>query len=202
MKHLFILFFTCLSFHSIAQTKQQSLNFQNELNARFANDDTSPLKNKDRKQFQALPFFEWNKAYVVIASVRLTPDAPLFKMETTTNRNPLYQQYAVATFLLNGQKQTLKIYQSQDSKFSFDYKDYLFLPFKDLTNGEETYEGGRYLDVFISNIINGEILLDFNRAYNPYCAYNHNYSCPIPPVENHLNTKIEAGVKKGFIQKD
>ncbi|WP_226913065.1 DUF1684 domain-containing protein [Flavicella marina] len=178
------------------------MNFQNELNARFANDDTSPLKNKDRKQFQALPFFEWNKAYVVIASVRLTPDAPLFKMETTTNRNPLYQQYAVATFLLNGQKQTLKIYQSQDSKFSFDYKDYLFLPFKDLTNGEETYEGGRYLDVFISNIINGEILLDFNRAYNPYCAYNHNYSCPIPPVENHLNTKIEAGVKKGFIQKD
>ena len=199
MKHLFILFFTCLSFHSIAQTKQQSLNFQNELNARFANDDTSPLKNKDRKQFQALPFFEWNKAYVVIASVRLTPDAPLFKMETTTNRNPLYQQYAVATFLLNGQKQTLKIYQSQDSKFSFDYKDYLFLPFKDLTNGEETYEGGRYLDVFISNIINGEILLDFNRAYNPYCAYNHNYSCPIPPVENHLNTKIEAGVKKGLL---
>ena len=199
MKHLFILFFSCLSFHSIAQTKQQSLNFQNELNARFANDDTSPLKNKDRKQFQALPFFEWNKAYVVIASVRLTPDAPLFKMETTTNRNPLYQQYAVATFLLNGQKQTLKIYQSQDSKFSFDYKDYLFLPFKDLTNGEETYEGGRYLDVFISNIINGEILLDFNRAYNPYCAYNHNYSCPIPPIENHLNTKIEAGVKKGLL---
>jgi uncharacterized protein len=122
-------------------------------------------------------------------------------MATTTDRAPLYQQYAIVSFILNGKKEALRIYQSQDSKFNFEYKDYLFLPFKDTTNGTSTYEGGRYIDVFISNIINKTIVLDFNKAYNPYCAYNHDYSCPIPPLENHLNSAIKAGVKKGLIQK-
>jgi uncharacterized protein (DUF1684 family) len=88
----------------------------------------------------------------------------------------------------------LAIYQNVDLVNTAGYEDYLFIPFKDLTNGEDTYGGGRYLDLKIPE---GEtILIDFNRAYNPYCAYNHNYSCPIPPFENHLKVKIEAGVKK------
>lgn len=202
MKQLLI-FITFLSFTiSNAQTKSSALSFQQELNLQYANAHSSPLNKADRENFKKLPFYEWKKEYIVIASIKRTPKAPLFIMETTTERAPLYQQYAIATFILNGQKQQLLIYQSQESKFSLEYKDYLFLPFKDLSNGTETYEAGRYLDVFISNINNDEIILDFNKAYNPYCAYNHKYSCPIPPSENHLNTSIKSGVQKGFIKKE
>jgi uncharacterized protein (DUF1684 family) len=76
------------------------------------------------------------------------------------------------------------------------YKDYLYLPFKDFTNGESTYGGGRYLDFKMSDIQeNQTIIIDFNKAYNPYCAYSDGYSCPIPPSENHLQVFIEAGEK-------
>jgi uncharacterized protein (DUF1684 family) len=73
------------------------------------------------------------------------------------------------------------------------FKDYLFLPFKDDTNGVETYGGGRYMDVRISTVKDGKIILNFNKAYNPYCAYNEGFNCPIPPQENHLNIAIRAG---------
>jgi uncharacterized protein (DUF1684 family) len=74
-----------------------------------------------------------------------------------------------------------------------EYRDYLFLPFADLTNGEETYGGGRYLDLTIPT--GNTILLDFNKAYNPYCAYNPKYSCPLVPKQNRLDIPIIAGVK-------
>lgn len=200
MKYTTLLVFLLTLSTTKSQTEKDRISFQTELNLQYGNKDSSPLTNKEVKAFKGLPFYAWNKDYVVIATVKRTPDAPLFKMETTSNRTPLYQQYAIATFILKGKKEQLRIYQSQDSKFSFDYKDYLFLPFKDTTNGVDTYEGGRYVDVFISNIINNTILIDFNKAYNPYCAYNHNYSCPIPPSENHMDTAIEAGIKKGLIK--
>jgi len=200
MKYLISYIFCFTLGISHAQTESAQKSFLAELNLQYGNKDNSPLSNKDVKSFKGLPFYKWDKNYVVVASLKLTPDAPLFKMATTSNRTPLYQQYAIATFILNGQKQELKIYQSQDSKFNFDYKDYLFLPFKDTTNGTETYEGGRYVDVFISNIINNTIVIDFNKAYNPYCAYNHNYSCPVPPTENHLDIAINAGIKKGLLK--
>ena len=75
-----------------------------------------------------------------------------------------------------------------------EYKDYLFLPFTDLTNGDTTYGGGRYIDMRIPE--KNTIILDFNQSYNPYCAYGGNYSCPIPPAENNLDIAITAGVKK------
>ena len=73
------------------------------------------------------------------------------------------------------------------------YKNYLFLPYTDLTNGFESYGGGRYIDLTIPDC--NEIIIDFNKSYAPSCAYNHSYSCPVPPKENHLNVRIEAGVK-------
>ena len=201
MKTLIILLaiFNCSYSHS--QTEKARISFQNELNLQYGNQQTSPLSRTELKAFKGIPFYKWKKEYIITASVKLTPNTSLFKMATTTDRAPLYQQYAIVSFILNGKKEALRIYQSQDSKFNFEYKDYLFLPFKDTTNGTSTYEGGRYIDVFISNIINKTIVLDFNKAYNPYCAYNHDYSCPIPPLENHLNSAIKAGVKKGLIQK-
>jgi uncharacterized protein len=88
----------------------------------------------------------------------------------------------------------LNIYRNIDLSKKKEYKNYLFLPFLDLTSGNESYGGGRYIDMRIpkGNIIT----IDFNKAYNPYCAYNHKYSCPVVPDENNLNIEIKAGVKK------
>jgi uncharacterized protein (DUF1684 family) len=75
------------------------------------------------------------------------------------------------------------------------YKNYLFVPFKDLSSGKETYGGGRYLDFETTAIKEDLVILDFNKAYNPYCAFSSGFSCPIPPKENHLNVRVEAGEK-------
>ena len=199
MKYFFTLFFLGVGLFTTAQTQKDAIAFQKELNLQYSDKNTSPLNPEVFHFFKELSFFSWKKEYIILANLKLTPKAPLFTIETNTDRKPLYQQYAIATFVLNGQKQELRIYQSQESKYSFENKDYLFLPFKDLSNGKETYSAGRYIDVFISNIANNQIIIDFNKAYNPYCAYNTKYSCPIPPQENHLNITILAGMKKGFV---
>lgn len=201
MNKIFFLLFALLTLQINAQdtyTKKIS-KIQNELSKDYGNKNKSPLPKKDLKNFKALPFFKIDRTYKVLATLELTPKAPLFVIETSTDRKPLYQQYAIARFALNGIDYKLSIYQSQESKYNPQYKDYLFLPFKDLTNGNETYDGGRYIDVFISDIINNQIIIDFNKAYNPYCAYSYKYSCPVPPIENHLDVAIKAGVKKGII---
>tara|TARA_B100000809_G_scaffold266760_2_gene331292 strand:+ start:27925 stop:28530 length:606 start_codon:yes stop_codon:yes gene_type:complete len=197
MKYIFTLLFLSINLFTTAQTQKDAIRFQQNLNRQYSTKSTSPLRSEQIRFFKELPFFSWKKEYIVMANLELTPKASLFTIETNTDRNPLYQQYAIATFILNGQKEELRIYQSQESKFSMEYKDHLFLPFKDASNGEDSYEAGRYIDVYISNIINNQIVIDFNKAYNPYCAYNKKYSCPIPPKENHLNSTIPAGVKKG-----
>jgi uncharacterized protein (DUF1684 family) len=86
----------------------------------------------------------------------------------------------------------LNVYQSHTLREKEGYKDYLFLPFTDLTNGNETYGSGRYIDLRIPE--RETIIIDFNKAYNPYCAYNYGYACPIPPKENKLKVEIRAGV--------
>jgi hypothetical protein len=114
-------------------------------------------------------------------------------MKTNTDRLSRERVYGVLTFELQGQTYQLNVYQGEDSITSEDQQDYLFLPFLDNTNGETTYGGGRYIDLKIPE---GDIIVvDFNKAYNPYCAYNENYSCPIVPRVNYLDTNIQAGVK-------
>ena len=113
-------------------------------------------------------------------------------MPTTTGRESTEVVYGIAKFTLNGKDHELEIYQSPELITQAEYEDYLFLPFTDNTNGEETYGGGRYLDLRIPK--GNKIILNFNKAYNPYCAYNTNYSCPITPRENYLDIEIKAGV--------
>lgn len=114
-------------------------------------------------------------------------------MKTTTSRLPIYKEYGKLHFKLNNKSFTLHVYQNEDLVKKKGYEDYLFIPFTDLTSGEESYGGGRYLDMRIGDLTNPYI--DFNLSYNPYCAYNSKYSCPIPPKENFINFRIEAGVK-------
>ena len=171
-----------------------SLEYQNHLNEEFANQETSPLTEDDLESFQSLSFFDIDENYIVKAEFIKTESASPFVMPTTTERKPIYMKYGELHFTLKGKKLSLNVYQSQRLLTDPKYKDYLFIPFTDLTNGESTYGGGRYLDFKIPT--SSEVTLDFNKAYNPYCAYNGIYSCPIPPKENDLPIKIEAGVKK------
>jgi uncharacterized protein (DUF1684 family) len=114
-------------------------------------------------------------------------------MKTTTSRLPEYVKYGEVHFLLKGESYHLEVYQNPEISQRPGYEDYLFIPFTDLTNGETTYAGGRYIDFRMTS--SEDLILDFNKAYNPYCSYNPKYSCPIPPEVNHLPVRIETGEK-------
>jgi uncharacterized protein (DUF1684 family) len=195
MKNLVLLFVFVFSV-SCAQDKQllnEETEWQKEMNADFKDATQSPLKDKDRKTFEGLDFYKFDSAYVVNAKLKRTPDAKPFKMKTTTERRPDYVQYGVITFTLKGKEYSLNIYQNLGLFEEEGYEDYLFLPFLDNTNGNGSYPGGRYTEARIPE--GDTILIDFNTAYNPYCAYNDKYSCPIVPRANYLDLEIEAGVK-------
>ena len=195
MKNLFLLFLLAFSF-SCAQKKQMLVGeteWQKEMNADFKDATKSPLKDKDRKKFKSLDFYKFDSAYVVTAQLKRTPNAKPFKMKTTTERRPDYVQYGIITFTLKGEEYSLNIYQNLGLLNEEGYEDYLFLPFLDDTNGNGSYSGGRYTEARIPD--GDTIIIDFNTAYNPYCAYNEKYSCPIVPRENYLATEVEAGVK-------
>ncbi len=183
-----------MSFFAKAQDKYLSTirTFQDELNAEYKNPKESPLDKDDLANFKQLPFFKIDKKYCVRAHFRRTPDEKSFEMPTNTSRKPIYVKYGVASFVLDGEKYELSVYQNLSLLSNEKYKDYLFLPFTDLTNGVESYGGGRYIDLKIPE--SDSIVIDFNKAYNPYCAYSHRFSCPLVPAENYLNRMIPAGV--------
>ncbi|MEO6037131.1 MAG: DUF1684 domain-containing protein, partial [Saprospiraceae bacterium] len=158
----------------------------------FIKEPYSPLKTADTA---FLDFYLPDPAWRTSARFSPSREARPFDMLTYSGVKRQYQPYGQIQFDLQGQSYTLTLYQSLDLMKSPEYQDYLFLPFKDLGNGEETYGGGRYLDFRTGDIQDGLLLLDFNKAYNPYCAYKDGYSCPIPPKENHLDLAVQAGEK-------
>ncbi len=187
------IFFTSCSTSPDPEYIQEMEEYRNEQNQHFADTVSSPLTKEGLAHFEGLEFFTVDEKYKVEAKFVLNPDPQIFEMQTTTDRKPLYVKYGEAHFSLDGQEVVLEIYQSDKAKQIKEFKEHLFLPYKDLTNGNESYGGGKFLDLKIPE---GEtIIIDFNKAYNPYCAYNHRYSCPIPPDVNHLNIAIPAGVK-------
>lgn len=172
--------------------KEEVEQFQYKMNVEFSDKKTSPLKKKDFKEFKNLSFFPVNSSLKIVTDFERTPNEPIFEMQTTTERKPLYTQYGIANFTIDDKKFSLRIYQNQKLILDPDYSDYLFIPFNDLTNGANTYGGGRYIDLKTPK--GNTIVIDFNLAYNPYCAYNDKYSCPIPPRANDLDIKINAGI--------
>jgi len=115
-------------------------------------------------------------------------------MKTSTERTPIYVKYGEVQFTIEGQPLKLNVYRHIELSKKKEFKEYLFLPFSDLSSGNESYIGGKYIDLKIPK--GNTIAIDFNTSYNPYCAYNHKYSCPKVPLENDLNIEILAGVKK------
>ncbi|MXN93286.1 DUF1684 domain-containing protein [Flavobacterium sp. Sd200] len=195
MKILFAaaLFFSITFSNAQECSEAASKEAQKKLNAEYADPTTSPLTKTDIKTFKALDFYAVDLKYCVTAKIKRTPNEKPFYMATTTGRKAQYAKYGELSFTLNGKAFKLDVFQSTDLMKLEEYKDYLFLPFTDNTNGNGSYAGGRYIDMKMPK---GEtVQIDFNRSYNPYCAYNHDYSCPIPPSQNFLDTDIKAGVK-------
>jgi hypothetical protein len=190
---LFLFVFCLLSCDQNKRPIQGETQFQRELNAEYKDASTSPLKAKDRKTFEGLDFFKVDSSYIVTATLKRTPNSEWFNMKTTTDRVSKERVYGVLHFKLKGNEYQLNVYQGQELMHEADYEDYLFLPFLDETNGIESYGGGRYIDARIPK--GDTIIIDFNNSYNPYCAYNDEFSCPIVPRENYLKARIEAGVK-------
>lgn len=191
----FIILFVCFESHSQTDYEVAINQWQNELNEEFADPQESPLEKKDRKKFISLDFFPITPKWRIEAEFEYTPFSKPFTMPTTTERKPVYVQYGIAHFEVDGVTFHFPIYQNLQLKEQEEYKDYLFAPFTDLTTGFSSYGGGRYVDLRIPENNGKKIIIDFNKSYNPYCAYNGKYSCPIPPAENDLALKIEAGVK-------
>jgi len=167
--------------------------FQRKMNADFKDATTTPLKATDLKDFEGLEFFDFDETFKVDAVLKRTPDSEWFQMKTTTDRLSKERVFGIVTFTLKNQEYQLKVYQGEENMNTPGFEDYLFLPFLDLSNGETTYSGGRYIDLSIPE--GNRMEIDFNKAYNPLCVYNEKYSCPIVPRENFLEVKVEAGVK-------
>jgi uncharacterized protein (DUF1684 family) len=165
-----------------------------EKDLEFIDEKQSPLTDAGRSTFEGLAYFAPDKKFLIEARLERISSPDTIKMKTTTERLPLYLVYGKAYFTIDGQEQVLTIYQNVGLMTKEGYEDYLFVPFTDETNGETTYGGGRYIDTRIGE--GDKIILDFNKAYNPYCAYNKKYSCPIPPRENHVTVEIKAGELK------
>jgi uncharacterized protein (DUF1684 family) len=183
---LAILIASCTSFTK--EIKQH----REEYKADFLNDPRSPLKPED---LEYLDFFPPSPKAKVYAAFLPTPSSEPFEMPTYSGITRTYRKWGVATFTWEKDTVSLSLYENMTLRSNPVYKDYLFLPFKDETNGVSTYGGGRYLNMSKADTEDGQIIIDFNKCYNPWCAYSDGFNCPIPPAENNLPFALEAGEK-------
>jgi len=156
---------------------------------------TEPRLNLKQSQVNKITFYPATKSYAVWATVTSTPGSKPFMIPTKSGKQKPFKEYGTLTFTLSGEEYVLHAYQGMDLIKDTTYRDHLFVPFKDRTNYDATYGGGRYIDLSVEDIVNGKILLDFNKCYNPYCAFADGFNCPIPPDENSLTIEIKAGEK-------
>lgn len=159
--------------------------FRSEKDSVFAKDPHSPLTPAQRRAFHGLAYFEENPGLVIKATIDRNVEHEEVRMGTSAGEEQVYQRYGLVRFSVDGQPAQVALYASDDS-------DELFIPFRDATSGRETYGAGRYLEVHAHG---DEVTIDFNYAYNPNCAYDPSWSCPLPPPENWLKVPIRAGEK-------
>ena len=155
----------------------------------FSGASDSPVPQDKRDMLLPLPYFPIDPAYSVPAALKLSDNRPVFEMPTSTGALRKMQLVGVLEFTLEGERRSLGAFVEDGTTQITN----LFVPFADLTTGTDTYSAGRYLD--IEPTTTGYYTIDFNRAYNPYCAYNAAYECPFPPPSNRLEVAIRAGEK-------
>ena len=158
--------------------------FRAEKDELFAHHPQSPLMPEQKKEFTGLNYFPENLELKLEVKVDEFPVKETVEMQTTTGDVQSYERFGKFEFAVDGQAAELTLFQSENG---------YFLPFVDSLAGKENYPAGRYLEP--DPLPGGRFLVDFNLAYNPYCAYNENYSCPITPFENRLKIPIRAGEK-------
>ncbi len=186
-----LLFLAAESLAQHATLEADVAEYRAHYKADFLTNPRSPLTAADTA---FLDFFPATADWTFWAKFERTPDAKPFEMMTYSGQKRDYVQFGLLKFEVKGQPQSLRIYQNLKLVKDSTYRDHLFLPFKDLTNNEQTYGGGRYLDFKQGDILpNNTIALDFNRCYNPWCAFSDGFNCPIPPRENHLELEVLAG---------
>ena len=147
-----------------------------------------PIPADKRDKLLPIPYYDVDPTYAVPAALKLADERPVFEMPTSTGKRRRMQRVGVLEFTLQGQPMTLGAFVEEGQAIVN-----LFVPFADLTTGSETYPAGRYLDLHPTST--GFYTVDFNKAYNPYCAYNQTYDCPFPPASNRLKVAIKAGEK-------
>jgi hypothetical protein len=171
--------------------------FRTERDKEMRNKQETALRNKDLANFKGLKYFNINKNFRFEAMLTKTSDEKFFNNPTSNGKTKKLIKYGTLTFQFGDKTYSLNAYQGEwayDEKNPQD-RDFLFIPFKDLTNGKESYAGGRYIDIKIPPK-GDKVILDFNLAYNPSCAYgSERFSCPIPPKENRLPIAVKAGEK-------
>ncbi len=155
----------------------------------FKHGPGSPLPEEEKARFQGLAYYQVNPAYRFKVTLHRYPDPEIVRFATNTEERRQFLRYGYFEFEIQGQKCRLQVYRATDE----GEEAMLFIPFRDATSGKETYGGGRYLD--LKENTSGGYELDFNEAYNPYCAYGKNYSCPLPPRDNTLPVPVPAGEK-------
>lgn len=146
-------------------------------------------------QVKNLSFYPPDPKFRILASFTATPGKEPFLVPTHSGKQKPFREYGYLSFVVNGEPFTLHVYQLMSLVNDTAHSDELFIPFYDETNYETTFPGGRYIDLSIHDIRDDKVLLDFNKCYNPYCAYADGFSCPVPPKENSLRTAIKAGEK-------
>ena len=164
--------------------------FRAEKDAFFREHPQSPLTPEQRADLRGLAYFDEAPELRIEASLEtegVDRDEPIV-MQTTTGDEQTYRRAGVVRFEVDGAPTQVTLFSSPDMHE-------LFLPFRDATSGKETYGAGRYLEVEPPGT-DGTVVVDFNLAYNPYCAYNPEWSCPIPPGENWLGVPIRAGEQR------
>ena len=179
----------------ILRHKREIVKFRRQKDDFLKSSVDSPLGVEQRWAFAGLRYFPVDIAYRLAADFVPAPaSAPPRGLKTSSGRHRPYKEAGTLNFQIDGRPLSLKAYRAEDGGG-------LFVPFGDTTNGRDTYGGGRYLDV-VPAPDGGALTLDFNLAYNPYCAYNPLYSCPLPPPENHLPVPVRAGEKTPPAWKD
>ncbi len=148
------------------------------------------VKGNDR---QLVHFFPIDEQFRISATFTKLEDTSGLIMKTSGTKDKKFFRYGKASFSIHDTAITLTLYQSEQLLGDSAYQTYLFLPFTDLTSGEGSYGGGRYIDIDMGRIRNNKVVIDFNKAYNPYCAYATGFNCPIPPRENDMPVAISAG---------
>jgi uncharacterized protein (DUF1684 family) len=138
-------------------------------------------------------FYPIDPSLKLKAKVELLTNQQPFKLVTSSGKTKEAEKYALVRFTINGKQHQLYAYQLVQLKNNSTTSKHLFIPFIDGTSGKESYYGGRYIDMETTDVKNGTLTLDFNKAYNPYCAFTTGYNCPIPPKENTLTIPIKAG---------